>query len=320
MARPSHTAALRDRWRGAMLGTAVGDAVGAPFEGRPRVTEHAVRDWLDGDARLVWTDDTAMAIGLAQSLVATDGRVDHQHLGETFAANHEREPWRGYGAGPPTIFAAAADGTPFTEAAAAMFDGDGSFGNGAAMRVAPAAIAGAPDLDRVASLARDQAIVTHAHPLAIDGAVLVATSIAALATADHADAASSIADLDVHLTTDDVRRALRTAIDLADEPDPARVAATTGHGIAALEAVPAAVAAFLGAATVEDVLVRAVTMGGDTDTIAAMATAMAGASLGSTAIPARLRGRLEAADELAGLADRLAAPADTADRGADRPG
>ena len=102
----------RDHWRGALLGTALGDAVGAPFEGWPTVDARAVRRWIDDEAPLAWTDDTAMTLGLARSLVAHDGLADLQHLGDTFASAFRAEPWRGYGAGPPRIFAAAERGTP----------------------------------------------------------------------------------------------------------------------------------------------------------------------------------------------------------------
>lgn len=121
------------RWRGALLGTALGDAVGAPFEGWPGVARDEVQRWLRADDPLTWTDDTAMTLGLARSLAACEGEVDLQHLGDTFAAHLRAEPWRGYGAGPPQIFRAAQRGTHYAEAAAAMFGGSGSFGNGAAM-------------------------------------------------------------------------------------------------------------------------------------------------------------------------------------------
>lgn len=268
--------------------------------------------WLRADDPLTWTDDTAMTIGLARSLLASRRRVEPQHLGDTFAAAWRAEPWRGYGAGPPQIFAAAAGGTSYREAAAAMFDGTGSFGNGAAMRAAPVAVAGAPNLATVAELAREQALVTHAHPLGQDGAVLLAVAVAI--TAASADgpadglrpALSAARD---HLETAAMGEAFEVALDVAREPAVEDVARAVGNGIAAVEAVPAAIAAFLW--DPDDpvaVLVRAVTLGGDTDTIAAMATAIAGSRTGAAALPALLLARLEDRDLLVELADRLAAP------------
>lgn len=295
-----------DRWRGALLGTALGDAAGRPFEGRHHIGADQVEAWLADDAELVWSDDTAMTIALARSLIARTGQVDAQHLGDTFATEYHQEPWRGYGAGPPRIFATAAAGTPYLEAAAALFGGTGSFGNGAAMRAAPVAVAGGDDPDRVASLARQQAMVTHAHTLGQDGAALLALAVWALATWPHDDPARTIGATLRHLDTDEMRSAAATALDLGPDASATSIARRLGNGVAAVEAVPAAIAAFLGAAgDAHDVLVRAVTVGGDTDTIAAMAGAMAGAQLGADALPPPLLARLEARDELIGLADTL---------------
>jgi poly(ADP-ribose) glycohydrolase ARH3 len=234
-----------DRWRGALLGTALGDAVGAPFEGRRQVEVAEVEAWLGADEQLVWTDDTAMTIGLARSLAACDGEVDPQHLGDTFAEAFQAEPWRGYGGGPPRIFAAAARGTPYLDAAAAQFDGRGSYGNGAAMRAAPAAVVGGADLGRVAALARAQARVTHAHPLGQDGAVLLALAVAAVATGGGADPTAAIAATLDQLETPELRAAATTALSLGPTAAPTAIVARLGNGIAALEAVPAALAAFL---------------------------------------------------------------------------
>lgn len=294
----------QDRARGALLGTALGDAVGAPFEGRPTVRMQGVEDWLAADDPLTWTDDTAMTLALATSLIDRGGEVDPRHLGDTFAAAYDEEPWRGYGAGPPRIFAAAAEGTPYLEAAAALFGGSGSFGNGAAMRAAPAGVVAAPDPAGAARLAQAQARVTHAHVLAQDGAALIAMAVAVSAEGDPSD---QVEELGRHLETEDFRAALDQAIELAGEDEPRRLGEVLGNGVAALTSVPTAVACFLGAP--EDpraVLVRAVTVGGDTDTIAAMAGAIVGARVGASALPSGLLDRLEAHDRIVALADELA--------------
>lgn len=297
---------LADRWRGALLGTALGDAVGRPFEGRPAVEPHEVDAWLDATERLVWTDDTAMTIALARSLIACGGRVDPQHLGDTFADSYHRQPWRGYGAGPPRVFAAAATGVPYVEAAANLFDGGGSFGNGAAMRAAPVAIAGGDDPKRVATLAREQAQVTHAHDLGQDGAALQALATWTVAREPRATPGASISSVLDLLDTPEVREAAELALELGGA-DVGTVVRRLGNGIAAVEAAPAALAAFLGAPDDPTaVLRRAVCLGGDTDTIAAMAGALCGASVGADALPGGLLTRLEASTELVDLADTLA--------------
>ena len=93
-----------DRAVGSLLGLALGDALGAPFEGAASVTPDALAAWVDADEPLRWTDDTQMALTLAEVLLAGRGDLDPQVLGDAFAAAYAAEPWRGYGSGPPEIF------------------------------------------------------------------------------------------------------------------------------------------------------------------------------------------------------------------------
>lgn len=300
-----------DRGQAALLGTALGDAVGAPFEGRWRVARDDVVAWLADDATLVWTDDTHMAVELAAALAASGGRIDPQSLGDRFAHAYRDEPWRGYGAGPPQVFALAEHGVPYVEAAASMFGGSGSFGNGGAMRAAPAGVAASPSLERTAELAAAQARVTHAHPEGIDGAVAIATAVAALVAAPAGSApGETLRPILDHVTTAALRDPLQRVLDASGAPARLEVASEVGSGIAARESVPAAVAAFLAAAEVapgsgEEVLVTAVCLGGDTDTVGAMAGALAGAHLGHAGFPPRLADRLEDGARLEQVADEL---------------
>lgn len=117
-----------------------------------------------------------MTIGMAESLLETNG-FDGHHLAHTFARHYAAEPWRGYGASPPEVFGKLERGVPWQEASATLFSGSGSFGNGAAMRVAPVALFAHPDTHTVASLARQTAIVTHTHPEGTDGAVSQAVAV-----------------------------------------------------------------------------------------------------------------------------------------------
>jgi poly(ADP-ribose) glycohydrolase ARH3 len=181
--RPDDT--LRDRAVGALVGTAVGDALGAPFEGAGRVDAAELRRVLDGDQAMQVTDDAVMTAGLARSLLACGG-FDGEHLARTFAADHDAEPWRGYGAGPPRIFRMLRDGADWADAPRQLYGGEGSLGNGGTMRVAPAALAAHPDpeLERTADLARLSASVTHAHPIGQDGAALAGARDGASAIPD----------------------------------------------------------------------------------------------------------------------------------------
>ncbi len=182
-----------------------------------------------------------------------------------------------------------------------------------APRAAPCAVAGGDDLERVAELACRQALVTHAHPLAQDGAVLLAVAVAAVARTGLDDnPVPAVAEAIPYLQTDEFRRATELALDRGPGLTPRGIAEELGRGVAALEAVPAAVAAFLGAPDdPEDVLVRAVAIGGDTDTIGAMTGALVGARVGAKGLPQHLLDRLESRAELARQAVALAEVAGT---------
>lgn len=299
---------LRERFRGSLLGAAAGDALGAPFEGAHRVDQAAVDRVLGGEGRLHYTDDTHMTIGVAVSLLERGG-LDGAHMAATFARRFAEEPWRGYGAGPPKIFRMLDDGVPWDEAAARLFGGSGSFGNGGAMRVAPVGLAFHRDLPTVDRLARETARITHAHPLGTEGAALQAVAVA-LALSGDADApldAASFVDAVGRYASEPVyREQLDRVAGLLPDAEPETVARAVGNGIAAHEAVPAALCAFL--ANPDSMLgaVRfAVMLGGDTDTIASMAGALAGARLGEGALPGVWRRGVEGADELCSLGNAL---------------
>jgi ADP-ribosylglycohydrolase len=160
-------------------GLSVGDALGAQFfmVGRSQPDLVAGRPpagpWE-------WTDDTEMACNLVTEL-RDHGQVDQDRLAHNFA--DRCEPYRGYGAGAVVILHKIRDGVPWREAAGAAFGGQGSCGNGAAMRVAPLGAYFADDLDKVVSEATLSAEVTHLHPEGIVGGVAVALAAAHAARA-----------------------------------------------------------------------------------------------------------------------------------------
>jgi poly(ADP-ribose) glycohydrolase ARH3 len=122
------------KYLGSMIGSALGDAIGELAFSYP--SKHALCTQVHQVNKLCYTDDTAMSIGLAESILNT-GDLDQQDLGDTFQRNFLREPWRGYASGPPTIFSIVEKyGVTYREAAKSLFGGEGSLGNGAAMRIA----------------------------------------------------------------------------------------------------------------------------------------------------------------------------------------
>src|SRR2546423_10447902 len=103
-------AAVRDRARGALLGTFVGDALGMPFEGAAHFDVPAEVEMVAARrGRGTYTDDTQMMIALAESLIDR-GRVDDAHLARAFQEAYD--PDRGYGGGTRRVFELWAAGTP----------------------------------------------------------------------------------------------------------------------------------------------------------------------------------------------------------------
>lgn len=137
-----------------------------------------------------WTDDTAMALSVVHNL-REFGEINPDELALSFGQRFQAEQFRGYGAAMYELLPKLARGESWREAAASLFNGTGSFGNGAAMRVAPIGAYFADDLDAVIENARRSASVTHAHDEAIAGAIAVAVAAALAARLQVSEPTSS---------------------------------------------------------------------------------------------------------------------------------
>lgn len=266
---------------------------------------------MRSDRVLHYTDDTAMMIALSEYLLTRQPgeSIAEQWLIEVLAEHWRREPWRGYGAGPPHIFKLVQAGTAWADAAVALFPPQGSFGNGGVMRVAPVACTEI-DLDRMAERARASARVTHMHPLGQDGAVIQAAAVWSVlhSQPDEPVAVDSFLDrIEELIEAAEYREKLEVVRKLAACGTPERAAEELGNGIAAVASVPAALLAFLRHRDSFVAAVKfAIQVGGDTDTIAAMTGAIAGTRHGLGAVPPSWLRRLENEAYVRRLADRLA--------------
>jgi poly(ADP-ribose) glycohydrolase ARH3 len=300
-------ATLKSKFLGSLIGTGLGDALGAGLEGWHLVDEAEV--WLLAGKRdtLTYTDDTHMMIGVAESLIAKKG-FDGEHMARTFMDNYAREPYRGYGPGPPRVFRLIQGGESWDQAAAKLYGG-GSFGNGAAMRIAPVGVLYYDDPTQMKATALRSSQITHAHELGKEGAVLQACAVALAVAADPA----------AELRTDEFLMSLSTVVqqqafqeklgklgELLGKPDRVQVVEQLGHGVEALDSVPAAVYSFLSHPnSFEKAVTYAISLGGDTDTIGAMTGAITGAYLGIEAIPREWQERLENREYIMELAEEL---------------
>jgi poly(ADP-ribose) glycohydrolase ARH3 len=298
---------LKSKFLGSMVGSALGDAIGElAFL---RLGKAGLRAAIEQTNVLAYTDDTAMAIGLAQS-IAQMKQLDQQHLGDTFKANFKREPWRGYAKGPPTVFfLVKRHGIPYSEAARRLFGGEGSFGNGAAMRIAPVGLFfhDSPDLYEQA---RASASVTHAHPIGVDGAAVLARAVAQAVKLNPQEPFPlerfSQGLIDFARTTEIRDKIALVGTLLAKDVPPPDAARRLGRSVAVHESLPFAIYAFLRSPkSFEACLFCAILHGGDRDTLGAMACGVSGAYLGIEALPQAWREKLENRKHIEGLALKL---------------
>jgi poly(ADP-ribose) glycohydrolase ARH3 len=298
---------LRQKFLGSLVGTAIGDAVGAFSEGWYGTWPEEAREMADRQSRLVYTDDTAMMIGVAESLAEKRG-IDAEHMADVFARNYYREPYRGYGPGPPRIFQLMMQGEAWDKAAEMIYPG-GSFGNGSAMRIAPVGVLYHDSVDDLRMVAYESSRITHAHELGKEGAALQACAVA-LVTGLNPSAPFSGEDFVANLEGFVHHELYKHKIDemrrLMGESDKSRVVSSLGNGIEAFNSVPAAIYSFLShPGSFEESVLYAISLGGDTDTIGAMNGAIAGAYLGIDSIPERWREKLENREYIEDLARRL---------------
>ena len=298
---------LKSKFLGALAGTGVGDALGAPFEGQYRVKPEEVEAIAEKRQVLTYTDDTHMTIGVAESLIRTGG-FDGEDMTHTFIKNYELEPFRGYGPGPPRIFRAIRAGAAWDIAAQELYHG-GSYGNGSAMRIAPIGVFYHDNPAMLTEIAYKSSQITHAHNLGKEGASLQAYAIA-LATNLEPRLAFDRGDFLAKLINYVQQAVYKEKLDkikrLLTEPDKARVAIELGNGIEAFNSVPAAIYSFLTHPdSFAQAVLNAISLGGDTDTIGAMTGAISGAYLGIESIPSSWEGKLENRFYLKELAEKL---------------
>jgi len=290
-----------------MIGSGLGDAIGElAFRYR---TKDELSAQIQQSKELRYTDDTAMSVGLAESILA-NGDLDQQDLGDTFQRNFLREPWRGYASGPPTVFSMVERyGVTYREAARLLFGGEGSLGNGAAMRIAPVGLFfyESPDLYEKACLS---ASVTHAHPVGMDGAAIQTKAVALAVKMDPKETFSPNAFIDTLIgfaKTPAIKEKMQLVRRLlAENTDPSKAAEQLGRTVTIHESMPFALFSFLRhPKSFEDCLFCAILNGGDRDTLGAMACAVSGAYVGIDAIPQDWIQRLENRSYIEDLGLRL---------------
>ncbi|MFF3336627.1 ADP-ribosylglycohydrolase family protein [Streptomyces sp. NPDC002888] len=288
MKTPQHAHASLD---GLVMGDAFGDGwftlSGEPVEEMWSARELRPAPWL-------WTDDSAMAFVLFAHLTA-HGEVRPDDLAREFAAEYDRDPGRKYGPSMHGVLRRIGEGENWRTVTTGQFGGQGSHGNGAAMRVAPLGAWFRDDPAVAGEQARLSALTTHAHPEAVAGAVAVAVA-AALAAAGAGRDASPRADLlrevASHVPESDVRSGLLVAAGFPDRTSVRHAASVLGSGtlISAQDTVPFALWSAAGHLDdLPEALWQTVAGWGDRDTTCAIAGGVVAARTGTARLPAAWR-------------------------------
>jgi ADP-ribosylglycohydrolase len=223
-------------------GLSVGDALGERFFFRGSRAPIMIARRKLPPPRWDYTDDTRMALSIV-AILHEYGEIDQDALAFHFAKLYVEEPRRGYGLTVRDLLQSLSSGASWREAASALFGGMGSFGNGAAMRIAPMGAYFADDLDRVAVEAKRSSIITHTHPEAIAGAIAVAEAAAYAVRSCEGPVPDWRTFLDVvllHVPASEVRDNLQMARDLPDDLTIEEVCERIGNGsqISAQDTVP----------------------------------------------------------------------------------
>jgi ADP-ribosylglycohydrolase len=174
---PDDHAARVERMQLSLDGLGLGDALGEMLSYR---SENALRRLSENDVPAgPWfhTDDTEMAISIV-AVLKSHGELVQDALARRFARRFERDPDRGYGKMTRIQLREINAGAKWREMAANAFGGQGSMGNGGAMRVAPLGAYFADDLAQCTDAARASALVTHTHPEGVAGTIAVAVAAA----------------------------------------------------------------------------------------------------------------------------------------------
>lgn len=288
---PSDHAARVERMELSLDGLGLGDALGEMLS----YQAHTAPRRLAGDNLPAgpWfhTDDTEMAISIC-AVLKSHGHVDQDALAKRFARRFERDPDRGYGKMTRIQMREIMAGAKWRDMAANAFGGQGSMGNGSAMRVAPLGAYFADDFSRCAEEARASSLVTHTHPEGVAGAIAVAVAAAAawqLRDEPNPERARALFKAVLGMTPESqVRRGIALASTTPAEIPKADVARALGNGsqVTAPDTVPFCI--WMAAHHLDrfvDALGETVSVGGDCDTNAAIVCGIVALSAGRKSIP-----------------------------------
>lgn len=275
-----------------MLGMLLGDAIGSRFNNKnPDDIPLLDVSFLDTHPPKFYTDDTQMALSVLEEMVE-NGQIDQASLQQRILKRFT--PWREYGGGMLEVIERWRSGAPIAETASSLYNGTGNFGDGAAVRIAPiSCFFGRNETAELFEQVHRCVLLTHTHPYGIAGAILQAAAV--LLGLNDVPVDQWMQELfKLPMESAFKIKLGRVAQCLENQVNAHESAKDIGNGSEAIEAVPAALyAAMRNPDSLLDTVFFAVSMGGDCDTIAAMAGALAGARHGADAIPVQVLSSFE---------------------------
>ncbi|MEU5809163.1 MULTISPECIES: ADP-ribosylglycohydrolase family protein [unclassified Streptomyces] len=277
-----------------LRGLALGDSLGSQYFVPVNYPLLKRRELPAGTGSWQWTDDTEMACSVV-AVLAEHGRIDQDALANSFAHHHDFD--RGYGPAVNRMLRLIREGEDWRTLAAALFNGQGSWGNGAAMRIAPLGAWYADDPEQAIHQAEISAYTTHQHREAVCGAMAVAAAAALAADPLGPPTAADLLDNVIALVPRSaVGAGLRRARDMLDYGDATTVAAVLGCGrrTSAHDTVPFALwSAARSLHDFEQAFWTTAQVGGDVDTTCAIVGGVLGGR-GEEVLPAAWLARTEA--------------------------
>lgn len=280
-----------ERARLSLEGLSVGDAFGQTYFANPDSVEWLIQQRALANPPWTWTDDTMMALSVVESL----GRfreMDQEYLAQSFADHYEAG--RSYGPAMHGFLRELREGGDWRGLSRGLFEGQGSFGNGAAMRVAPLGAYFADDLPRCIQQARLSAEVTHTHAEGIAGAIAVAVAAAlawqARSTGRCPSREEFLDSILPHVPDSIVREKIRHARELTQRCSVSLAVAALGNGsgVSAQDTVPFCLwCAGESLEDYEEALWRTLSGLGDRDTTCAIVGGIVSLYTGAEGIPDR---------------------------------
>jgi ADP-ribosyl-[dinitrogen reductase] hydrolase len=292
----------RDRFRGCLLGLAVGDAVGTTVEFQQRGSFERVTDMTGGGTFGLtagqWTDDTSMALCLATSLLERgefDARDQMDRYCRWFQTGYLSSTGSCFDIGNTVASALRRferTGEPFAGSTA-----PNSSGNGSIMRLAPVPMFFFPDVDAAEAFAAQSSRTTHGAPECVDGCRLLGRIICRALSGKSKDEVA-YGDSQSFSGAERIVAIARGAYRHKSEAE------IRGSGYV-VESLEAAMWCFITTADFEAAILRAANLGDDADTTAAVCSQVAGAFYGASQIPPRWLEWLALRSEIMELADRI---------------